>query len=105
MPATSVGDAFAHADLTVRELWVRFLALGGDADEVEVDAAVHHLARLPRHQADVLVHALNERLLELRHPMRLPYSWSAPGGAPARSRAVAGPADGSRVAGPLPSRG
>ncbi|WP_409329587.1 hypothetical protein [Trujillonella humicola] len=88
MLATSVADAFALADLTVRQLWVRYLALGGDADEVEVDAFVHELAPMSRRETDVLVHTLNERLQDLRRPMRLPYSWSASGGPPPRSPAA-----------------
>jgi hypothetical protein len=53
------------AGLTTRDVWVRYLALGGNADEVAVEAQVHGLLDLPRGEYNVLAHTLNEELDDL----------------------------------------
>ena len=67
-------EAFRHADLTVEELWLRYFALGGDADLVAVDAHVNGLLSLPPEQGDMVALAINERLDELVAQRRAPYS-------------------------------
>jgi hypothetical protein len=66
-------DAFAATQLTVGELWLRYFALGGEADELEVDAYLNGAIALPAFQHDMLAHAINERLDEIA-PSRAPYS-------------------------------
>lgn len=66
--------AYAGADLTLEELWMRYFALGGEAGLVEVDAYLHGLMPLPTMQRDLLAVAVNERLDELPTPPRVPYS-------------------------------
>jgi hypothetical protein len=61
----SLSRAFHHAQLPVSQLWLRYFALGGTADPLDVDAYVHGLTELPAPQRDVLAHAMNERLDEL----------------------------------------
>jgi hypothetical protein len=41
--------AFQHARLPVSQLWLRYFALGGDAQPLDVDAYLHGLAELPPH--------------------------------------------------------
>ncbi|SDF84203.1 Stage II sporulation protein E (SpoIIE) [Blastococcus aurantiacus] len=65
---------YAHADLGLEQLWLRYFALGGTADLTEVDAYLHGLAPMPDHQPDLLAHAVNERLQELFTRHRVPYS-------------------------------
>jgi hypothetical protein len=65
---------FAHADLTLDQLWLRYFALGGSADVMDVDAYVSGLAAFPEGQRDLLAHAINERLDELVAPHRVPYT-------------------------------
>ena len=71
---SALSAAFAHADLSLEELWTRYFALGGAADLTDVDAALHGLDILPDTQHDVLAHAVNERLVELYTKHRVPYT-------------------------------
>jgi hypothetical protein len=67
-------SAFGQAQLTLDQLWLRYFALGGDADLVDVDAHLAGLVPLSRTQGDMLAHAINERLDELVTLNRVPYS-------------------------------
>jgi hypothetical protein len=60
--------------LTLEELWMRYFALGGNADLMDVDAHISGLTVLPVLQGDILAHAVNERLDELITQHRVPYS-------------------------------
>jgi hypothetical protein len=62
---SSIPDAFRRTGLTPRDMWFRYLALGGNADEVWVEAALDGLLELPPGEYNVLAHALNEELDEL----------------------------------------
>lgn len=68
-------DALVEADLSVPELWLRYIGLGGTATAPEVTAYVEGRADPPLDdvQHDTLVQAVNERFMEqhLDHP--LPY--------------------------------
>ncbi|MCW2581016.1 MAG: protein serine/threonine phosphatase [Blastococcus sp.] len=66
--------AYEHTGLSVEQLWMRYFALGGDADLVDVDAHVSGLLTLPPSQHDMLAHAINERLDEVVAQHRVPYS-------------------------------
>jgi hypothetical protein len=63
-----------HAGLTLEDLWMRYFALGGNADLMDVDAHLAGLMALPVLQRDILAHAVNERLDELIAQHRVPYS-------------------------------
>lgn len=67
-----LGQAFGRTGLTVRELWLRYLALGGNADEVWVDAVLDGLLDLPPGEYNVLAHAVNEALGDLPGAAGLP---------------------------------
>ncbi len=71
---SALEDGYAHAELTLEQLWVRYFALGGTADLTDLDAYVHGLSDLPDHQSDLLAHAVNERLDELFTRHRVPYT-------------------------------
>jgi hypothetical protein len=79
----SLREAFRHADLTLEELWLRYVALGGDADLVSLDAHITGLLSLPQVQGDVLALAINERLDERIAQHRAPYSRAIRHGRPA----------------------
>ncbi|SFF32382.1 PP2C family protein-serine/threonine phosphatase [Blastococcus tunisiensis] len=66
--------AMQFADLSLEQLWMRYFSLGGHADLVDLDAHLTGLVRLPPTEADVLAHAVNERLDELIAERRVPYS-------------------------------
>ena len=67
-------SAFRRTGLAVREVWIEYLSLGGNADEVSVAAQLHGVMDLPDGEYNVLAHTLNEALDELpgRGP-RVPY--------------------------------
>lgn len=65
--------AFARAELTLEQLWMRYFALGGDVGLVEIEAYLEGLMPLPALQGDMLAHAVNERLDELAWQGRIPY--------------------------------
>jgi hypothetical protein len=70
--------AMAQAELSLPELWLRYFALGGTATAEEVGA---HVDGAPQRafdddgdvQHDTLVHALNERFMEMDLDHPLPY--------------------------------
>jgi hypothetical protein len=67
-------SAFQRTELTLEQLWMRYFALGGSADLMELDAHLAGLLALTAHEQDMLAHAVNERLDELSLRHRAPYS-------------------------------
>jgi len=63
-------SAYRRTGLTVRALWLRYLGLGGIADEVSVAAQLFGLLPLPRGEYNVLAHTVNEALDDLSVPAR-----------------------------------
>jgi hypothetical protein len=79
--ADSTGEGFPdsrfeaarlQAKLSVEELWVRYVAAGGHADIIDIDAHLKGLVALDPAESDTLAWTLNERLDELGAP-RIPY--------------------------------
>jgi hypothetical protein len=68
-----LSSAFAGSGLSLGQLWVRYLAVGGDVGELELEAYLNGLMELPSLQRDMLALAVNERLDELTCT-RVPYS-------------------------------
>lgn len=66
-------QARRRAELSMRQLWLSYLALGGHGDLFDLEAFLQGLATLPPHEQDVLAHALNEELTELYQAARVPY--------------------------------
>jgi hypothetical protein len=79
----SVRSAVQRADLSLDQLWLRYFALGGNADPIDVDAHVDGLKPLPAREGDLLALAVNERLDEVIGRHRLPYSRAVRDGPPA----------------------
>jgi stage II sporulation SpoE-like protein len=71
---TPLDAAREHAHLSLEDLWMRYFALGGEADLVDVDAHLAGLVTLPPPQRDMLAHAINEALDELVAPHKVPYT-------------------------------
>jgi len=62
-----------RAELTVQELWLDYLSLGGTGDVFDVDAYLQGMGPLAPDQQDVLACALNECLEGLYRSVRVPY--------------------------------
>jgi hypothetical protein len=73
--------ARVHAELTVHELWLRYLALGGTGDAFDLDGYLQGLVPLETFQQDILAQALNEGLDDLYRAHRIPLSAPEPSGA------------------------
>ncbi|HVB27443.1 MAG TPA: hypothetical protein VNE21_05980 [Mycobacteriales bacterium] len=63
-----------EAGLTHGELWLRYFELGGMSAALEVEAFLYGVLEPSPHDYDVLVHALNERFVELGGNHPIPYS-------------------------------
>ena len=68
--------AYARTGLDLRGLWWRYVALGVNADLMDVDGYLHGLAPVTSGEHNVLACAVNERLDELGDGhVRVPYRW------------------------------
>jgi hypothetical protein len=70
--------ARVRAQLSVQDLWLRYLALGGVNDAFDVDGYLQGLVPLDAFQQDVLAQALNEALGDLYRIHHVPLSTPAP---------------------------
>jgi hypothetical protein len=69
--------ARVHARLSVQDLWLRYLALGGTGDAFDLDGYLQGLVPLDTFQQDVLAQTLNEALTDLYRSFLLPLSTPA----------------------------
>jgi hypothetical protein len=69
--------ARVHARLTVQDLWLRYLALGGTGDAFEVDGYLEGLVSLDTFQQEVLAQTLNEALRDVHQSYLIPMSTPA----------------------------
>jgi hypothetical protein len=76
----AVDAARRRARLDLRQLWLRYVALGGDAGPMELEAYLAGLMPLDDYQHTVLAHAINEALGDLGEPARLAYRRPPEGG-------------------------
>ena len=72
--ARLVWRAMREARLVVGDVWLHYFSIGGDADELEVEAYLNHAIGLPRLQRDMLAHAVNELILDEGLNFWAPYS-------------------------------
>jgi hypothetical protein len=66
--------ARVRAELTVQNLWLRYVALGGTGDAFDLDGYLQGLVPLAIFQQDVLAQALNEALEDSYRTHRVPLS-------------------------------
>ena len=79
--ARHMDAARSRAELTVQDLWLRYLALGGTRDAFDLDGYLQELTPLDDFQQDVLAQSLNEALADLYRAHRIPLSGSTGNGA------------------------
>src|SRR3978361_417733 len=70
--------ARVRAELTVGDLWLRYLALGGTNDAFDVDGYLQGLIPLDTFQQSVLAHSVNEGLTASYARYRIPLDQSPP---------------------------
>ena len=66
--------ARVRAELSVQELWLRSIALGGSSDPFDVDGYLQGMISLDTLQQDILAEAVNEGLEERYRSSRVPLS-------------------------------
>jgi hypothetical protein len=66
--------ARVRAELTVQDLWLRYVALGGTCDAFDLDGYLQGLLPLETFQQDVLAQALNEALDDSCRAHHIPLS-------------------------------
>jgi hypothetical protein len=66
-------DARIQGRLSVQDLWVRYLGVGGNCDIFDIDAHLQGISALDRFEHNTLAYALNERLDELAADAHVPY--------------------------------
>jgi hypothetical protein len=79
-------DAMHRIGMSVGELWLYYLSMGGDIDEYEIDAYLHGLIRLPPLDRDMISQAVNEMIDDICYGTRAPYSSSRDSTTPGISR-------------------
>ena len=62
------------AALSHGELWLRYFELGGMSTGLQLEAYLYGALQPTRHDHDVIVHALNERFVELGGNHPVPYA-------------------------------
>ena len=67
-----------RAELTVQDLWLRYVALGGTGDAFDLDGYLQGLLPLETFQQDVLAQTLNEALQDCYRAHRIPPSTPPP---------------------------
>jgi hypothetical protein len=67
----SLADGWDLSGLTLAELWLRYLALGGTASKARVAAYASGLARPDSYQHNMIAQAINEHFTDLGedHPV------------------------------------
>ena len=75
-PQLSLEDGLDLSGMSVNELWLRQVSVGGTAGSLETEAYVLGLLTADPHQYDVLAQALNEHFLELGQEQPVGY-WDA----------------------------
>lgn len=80
-PRRRMDAARVRAELTVQDLWLRYVALGGTDDAFDLDGYLQGLVPLETFQQDILAQALNEALEDSYRAYRVPLSSLPPGDA------------------------
>jgi hypothetical protein len=76
----SMDAARVGARLSVQDLWLRYLALGGSSDAFEIDGYLQGMVSLDSFQQDVLAQAVNEALEDLYRSLQVPLSGTSGAG-------------------------
>lgn len=80
--------ARTRAELSVQELWLRYLALGGTSDAFELDGYLQGLMPLDAFQEDVLAQSVNEALKDSYDCYNIPLIPIAADGSDERLRSI-----------------
>jgi hypothetical protein len=67
-------DVMGRVGLSVGEVWLHYLGMGGDVDEYEVDAYLHGLIQLPELDRNLIALAVNELYDDVCREPRAPFS-------------------------------
>jgi hypothetical protein len=68
-------DAIERLGLSVGEVWIHYLGMGGNIDEYEVNAYLYGLTQLPELDRDMISQAVNELYDDMCREPRAPFTW------------------------------
>jgi hypothetical protein len=68
-----IDESRSKADLSVKDLWTEYFALGGSATPLELDAFLNGALELPSSEYDKAAHALNECFMVRGQNHPVPY--------------------------------
>lgn len=70
-PSASIEMARTLLGLTLEELWLEYVTLGGSLPSSDIGAFLAGTGELSDHDHDMVVHALNERFVDqaMDHPL------------------------------------
>lgn len=74
----SLEAGMSRSAMSFEELWLRQVAVGGHAGELEVEAYLLGLLNMDDYQHDLIAQALNEHFVELGQDHPVGYSWGEP---------------------------
>jgi hypothetical protein len=63
-PGLTLAEGMTRSGMTVDQLWLRYLGVGGDAGEMEVEAYLLGLLRVDPFEHDLIAQALNEYFID-----------------------------------------
>lgn len=73
-PARTLDTYRRDAGLSHDDLWLRYFELGGMSSAFQLEACLHGALQLSPQEHDVIVHAINERFVELGGNHPIPYA-------------------------------
>lgn len=73
LPSNQLDRHRRDAGLSHGELWLRYFELGGMSTALQVEAYLYGALQPSLHDHNMLVHALNERFVELDSTRHVPY--------------------------------
>lgn len=74
-PELSLQDGLARSGMTLTELWIRQLGVGGNAGRLEVEAYMLGLLTVDQFQHNLLAQALNEYFIEHHRDHPVGHDW------------------------------
>jgi hypothetical protein len=63
-PELDVFEGLRRSQLSLQDLWIRYLAIGGSASELELEAYLLGLLKMDTYEHNVIAQALNEYFLD-----------------------------------------
>ncbi len=74
MDEPTLDQARRDAELSIADLWLRYLSIGGNSEPIELDAYLNGALELMTHEYNLIAHAINEHHVEQGGNHPVPYA-------------------------------